>query len=102
MRTEKVSAQSADRHYPSLWPVDQSRKDEPDCSHEVDQRTQYRFNRVHLVDVSQPHKPEGSEHENADAGSEVTSIHSDRKLEKHCTPKRMDVVQSRFGAVGTE
>src|SRR5439155_7698207 len=69
-------------------------EDKPDCGDEVNQRAEYGFERVHLVNVAQPDEPEGGQHQDADAGPEVAAVDGDGELEEDRSPQDAPLTRS--------
>src|SRR5262245_3901142 len=81
MGAEKISGDSPGGHHERFRPVDQSGEYEIRRRNLIDDRTEDRFHRIHLVDVVQSKATERSQHEDADAGAEITAIDRDAELE---------------------
>src|SRR5438552_2936405 len=76
-----VSAEHpAGRHREGDRPVDDPSEREHDDGHAVDAGPAPVLEPVHAMDVGESREPQGSEHEDADAGAEVTAVHGDEEL----------------------
>src|SRR5262245_12462200 len=73
---QKITCDGSNRHESRCGPVDQPGEDEHDGRDQVYQRAENRFQRVHLMNVAQPHEPQRREHQNADARAEITAVNS--------------------------
>jgi hypothetical protein len=57
-----------------MWPRDHPVPDEIQRGHAVDAHREKILEAVHLMDVGKAHDPERREHEDADAGAEISAV----------------------------
>ena len=81
MGTQIVTRQRTQGHHAPFPPVNQSSEDEPSRRNKINQRAEDGLERVHLVNVAQPHDSERSQHEDSNTGAEVAAVNGDRELE---------------------
>ena len=75
-----VAEEGAEGEDARFWPIDEATGDEPGGGDEIEEGAEDIFEGVHLVDGAEAKEAKGGEHEDADAGAEITAINGEGKL----------------------
>jgi len=78
--THVVAEEGAEGEDARFWPIDEAAGDEPGGGDEIEEGAEDIFEGVHLVDGAEAKEAKGREHEDADAGAEVTAVNGEGKL----------------------
>ena len=78
--TRVVAEEGAEGEDARFWPIHEATGDEPGGGDEIEEGAEDIFEGVHLVDGAEAKEAKGGEHEDADAGAEVTAVNGEGKL----------------------